>query len=63
MAKRTSAVDSNPVLSRKRTADLLRRLRTAGRESKKLKEHVTDLESHDDAAKVAREAAEHRRPR
>jgi hypothetical protein len=63
MAKRTSAIDSDPVLSRKRTADILKRLRSAGRESKRLKQHVTDLESSDDAARVARNVAEHRRTR
>jgi uncharacterized protein YlxW (UPF0749 family) len=61
MAKRVSAIDSDPVLSRKRTADLLKQLRSMRQEVRRLKGYVADLESRDEAAKAARELIQRRR--
>jgi hypothetical protein len=55
MAKHVSAVDSDPVLSRKRTADLLKQLRGVTRELRSLKARVAELERHDTAASFARD--------
>jgi hypothetical protein len=54
MAKHHSAIDSDPTLGRKRTADLLRQLRNAPKDVRSLKSQVTDLEKRDLAAGVVR---------
>lgn len=60
MAKRTSAIDSDPVLSRKRTADLLKQLRRAKQELRRLKTYIAELEQRDTPARVARDLIERR---
>jgi hypothetical protein len=54
MARLRSAIDSDPVLSRKRTADLLKQLRRAKLELRNLKRYVATLESRDVDAHRAR---------
>ena len=60
MAKRTSALDSDPALSRQRTADLLKQLRRAKQELQRLKTYIAELEKRDTAARVARDLIERR---
>ena len=60
MAKRTSAIDSDPVLSRQRTADLLKQLRRAKQELRSLKTYIAELEQRDAPARVARELIKRR---
>ena len=60
MAKILSAVDSDPVLSRKRTAELLKQLRRVNRELRSLKAQVAELEADDTAARMARTVTERR---
>jgi uncharacterized protein YlxW (UPF0749 family) len=61
MATRIPAIDSDPVLGRKRTADLLKQLRRAQQEVRKLKTYVAELESSDAPAQAARKIIERRR--
>jgi hypothetical protein len=61
MAKRTSAIDSDPVLSRKRTADLLKQLRSAQQEVRRLKTYIAELENSDAPARAALKIVEGRR--
>ena len=61
MARRVSALDSDPVLSRERTARLLNQLRSATKEQCRLRAHVMDLERPDTAAGLARRVTERRR--
>jgi hypothetical protein len=61
MAKRTSAIDSDPVLSRQRTADLLKQLRSAQQEVRRLKTYVAELENSDAPARAALKIVERRR--
>jgi hypothetical protein len=58
MAKRTSAIDSDPILSWQRTADLLKQLRRAKTELRGLKTYIAELEKRDIAARVARRLVE-----
>jgi hypothetical protein len=46
MARRTS-FDANPLLSRKRTADLLKQLREVARELRMLRARVADFQKQD----------------
>jgi hypothetical protein len=61
MAKRISAIDSDPVLGRKRTADLLKQLRNARAELRRLKAYIAEFESRDTAARVIRSFIDRRR--
>jgi hypothetical protein len=61
MAKRIPAIDSDPVLGRKRTADLLKQLRNARAELRRLKAHIAELESRDTDACVIRSFIDRRR--
>jgi hypothetical protein len=56
-----SSFDSSPVLSRKRTADLLRQLRDVSKQLRVLKVRLAELERRDPAAAVARRIADRRR--
>ena len=58
MARLRSAIDSDPVLSRKRTADLLKQLRRAKLELRNLKRYVATLERRDVDAHRARSLVE-----
>ena len=61
MAKHPDAIDADPVLSRKHTADLLRQLRDIRNELRVLTRRVTELETDDKAADVARRFTARRR--
>jgi hypothetical protein len=61
MARHYSAIDSDPTLGRKRTADLLKRLRGATKDLRSLKSLVTELERRDTAAHVAIKMTRRRR--
>jgi len=61
MAKRVSAIDSDSVLSRQRTADLLKQLRRAKQELRRLTARIAELEKRDIPARVARDFLERRR--
>ena len=61
MARPHSAIDSDPTLGRKRTADLLRQLRGATKDLRSLKSLLTDLERRDSAAGVAVNVTQRRR--
>ena len=64
MARRTS-FDTNPLLSRKRTADLLKQLREVARELRMLRARVADFQKRDAiepaAARAGRRSVERRR--
>jgi hypothetical protein len=61
MARHHSAIDSDPTLGRKRTADLLKQLRGATKDLRSLKSLLTDLERRDTAAHGAGEVTRRRR--
>jgi hypothetical protein len=61
MARHYSAIDSDPTLGRKRTADLLKQLRGATKDLRSLKSLVADLERRDTAARAAVKVTRHRR--
>ena len=61
MARHHSAIDSDPTLGRKRTADLLKQLRGATQDLRSLKWLLADLQRRDSAARVAVKVTEHRR--
>jgi hypothetical protein len=61
MARHHSAIDSDPTLGRKRTADLLKQLRGATKDLRSLKSLVADLERRDTAARAAVKVTRHRR--
>ena len=56
-----SAIDSDPTLGRKRTADLLRELRGATKDLRSLESLLADLQRRDSAAGVAVKVMQHRR--
>jgi hypothetical protein len=53
MARHHSAIDSDPTLGRKRTADLLKQLRGATKDLRSLTSRLTDLQRRETAAHVA----------
>ncbi len=52
MARHHSAIDSDPNLGRKRTADLLRQLRTATKDLRSLKSQVLEVQQREAAARL-----------
>ena len=61
MARHHSAIDSDPTLGRKRTADLLKQLRAATKDLRSLKSLLADLQRRDSAANAAAKLTERRR--
>ena len=61
MPKRPAALDVDPVLSRKHTGELLRQLRRMRDELRALKQRVSDIETDDKSAKMARRVIDRRR--
>jgi hypothetical protein len=61
MARHHSAIDSDPTLGRKRTADLLKQLRGASKDLRSLKSVLADLQRRDSAAGVAVKVTQRRR--
>jgi hypothetical protein len=61
MARHHSAIDSDPTLGRKRTADLLKQLRGATKDLRSLKALLADLQRRDTAAHVAVKVTQRRR--
>ena len=61
MARQHSAIDSDPTLGRKRTADLLKQLRRATKELRSLKSLLADLQRRDTTAHDAGKVTQGRR--
>lgn len=61
MARHDSAIDLDPLLSRKRTADLLRQLRRVTTDARRLKSLIADLEQGDPGVRKTRAVTVRRR--